>query len=687
MVKNLLDLKGIGEKGLIKLNRIGIRTIEDLLFHLPIRYQDRTKITNISETIPGKMYFIEGIIEKTSVIFYKKRMHIVRISDGTETMQLRFFYFNKNQIKSFEIGASIRCYGDVRNINNIKEIVHPEYQFFDKKYPPELDDYFTPVYPLTDGLHQSSLRNFIKQSLSLLKSKEILFPEILSKEILKKYNLVDINSAIYNIHMPNKKISYESLVNSENKNKKRLVFEELLAHQLVFKRIRVFNKTLSSFQLNDNDKPIKKLIGNLPFEPTKSQLEVMKEIISDMQQDKPMTRLVQGDVGSGKTLVALFGALHTITNGYQVAFMAPTEILSVQHYQSIKLMLKDFNINIALLYGGMKTKEKETIIEDIKLGNIDLIIGTHALIQNQIKFFNLALVIIDEQHKFGVHQRMTLSTKGKNSETYPHQLILTATPIPRTLAMTLYGNLDYSIINEMPKGRQTIETVALSESRRKEIFKKISKICNEGSQVYWVCPLIDESEVLECKAATNTYEELRLELKDISIGLIHGRMKIQEKEKVMESFRNKKIDLLVSTTIIEVGLDVPNATVMIIENSERMGLSQLHQLRGRVGRGDKKSTCILLYKNGLSDIARDRIDILRRCTNGFDIAKEDLEIRGPGEILGKKQKGDINFKIANITRDYKYIKESIECSKSISEKTSELLVKRWINEKIEIGKV
>jgi ATP-dependent DNA helicase RecG len=687
MVKNLLDLKGIGEKGLIKLNRIGIRTIEDLLFHLPIRYQDRTKITNISETIPGKMYFIEGIIEKTSVIFYKKRMHIVRISDGTETMQLRFFYFNKNQIKNFEIGASIRCYGDVRNINNIKEIIHPEYQFFDKKYPPELDDYFTPVYPLTDGLHQSSLRNFIKQSLALLKSKEILFPEILSKEILKKYNLVDINSAIYNIHMPNKKISYESLVNSENKNKKRLVFEELLAHQLVFKRIRVFNKTLSSFKLNDNDKPIKKLIGNLPFEPTKSQLEVMKEIISDMQQDKPMTRLVQGDVGSGKTLVALFGALHAITNGYQVAFMAPTEILSVQHYQSIKLMLKDFNINIALLYGGMKTKEKETIIEDIKLGNIDLIIGTHALIQNQIKFFNLALVIIDEQHKFGVHQRMTLSTKGKNSETYPHQLILTATPIPRTLAMTLYGNLDYSIINEMPKGRQTIETIALSESRRKEIFKKISKICNEGSQVYWVCPLIDESEVLECKAATNTYEELRLELKDISIGLIHGRMKIQEKEKVMESFRNKKIDLLVSTTIIEVGLDVPNATVMIIENSERMGLSQLHQLRGRVGRGDKKSTCILLYKNGLSDIARDRIDILRRCTNGFDIAKEDLEIRGPGEILGKKQKGDINFKIANITRDYKYIKESIECSKSISEKTSELLVKRWINEKIEIGKV
>ncbi len=687
MVKNLLDLKGIGEKGLIKLNRIGIRTIEDLLFHLPIRYQDRTKITNISETIPGKMYFIEGIIEKTSVIFYKKRMHIVRISDGTKTMQLRFFYFNKNQIKNFEIGASIRCYGDVRNINNIKEIIHPEYQFFDKKYPPELDDYFTPVYPLTDGLHQSSLRNFIKQSLALLKSKEILFPEILSKEILKKYNLVDINSAIYNIHMPNKKISYENLVNSENKNKKRLVFEELLAHQLVFKRIRVFNKTLSSFQLNDNDKPIKKLIGNLPFEPTKSQLEVMKEIISDMQQDKPMTRLVQGDVGSGKTLVALFGALHAITNGYQVAFMAPTEILSVQHYQSIKLMLKDFNINIALLYGGMKTKEKETIIEDIKLGNIDLIIGTHALIQNQIKFFNLALVIIDEQHKFGVHQRMTLSTKGKNSETYPHQLILTATPIPRTLAMTLYGNLDYSIINEMPKGRQTIETIALSENRRKEIFKKISKICNEGSQVYWVCPLIDESEVLECKAATNTYEELRLELKDISIGLIHGRMKIQEKEKVMESFRNKKIDLLVSTTIIEVGLDVPNATVMIIENSERMGLSQLHQLRGRVGRGDKKSTCILLYKNGLSDIARDRIDILRRCTNGFDIAKEDLEIRGPGEILGKKQKGDINFKIANITRDYKYIKESIECSKSISEKTSELLVKRWINEKIEIGKV
>ena len=326
------------------------------------------------------------------------------------------------------------------------------------------------------------------------------------------------------------------------------------------------------------------------------------------------------------------------------------------------------------------------IIEDIRLGNVDLIIGTHALIQNQIKFFNLALVIIDEQHKFGVHQRMTLSTKGKKSSTYPHQLILTATPIPRTLAMTLYGNLDYSVINEMPRGRQVIDTIALPEDRRSEIMKRIIIKCKEGDQVYWVCPLINESEVLECKAAINTFEELDAELKDINIGLIHGRMKMLEKEKVMGDFRNKKIDLLVSTTIIEVGLDVPNATVMIIENSERMGLSQLHQLRGRVGRGNKKSTCILIYKSGLSEIARSRIDILRRCSNGFDIAREDLDIRGPGEILGKKQKGDINFKIANITRDYKYIKDTKECAESISNRTSEKLAKRWINEEIEIGK-
>jgi ATP-dependent DNA helicase RecG len=564
--------------------------------------------------------------------------------------------------------------------------VHPECNFFDQDNIPLLDKYLTPIYPTTEGLYQSSIRNFVKQTLVFLRSEKIFFPEILPKKILEKYNLVDINSALLNIHEPNKNTSYEDLVSSNNENKKRLVFEELLAHQLIFKRIRNFNKKLNSFQLNDNNKPIKKLITNLPFLPTKSQIIVMDEIIKDMQNDTPMMRLVQGDVGSGKTLVALFGALHAISNGYQVAFMAPTEILSHQHFQSIKIMLKDFNINIALLYGGIKRKEKEIIIEDIRLGNIDLIIGTHALIQNQIQFFNLALVIIDEQHKFGVHQRMTLTTKGKNLETYPHQLILTATPIPRTLAMTLYGNLNYSVIDEMPKGRQEINTIALPENRRSEIFERISMQCKEGNQVYWVCPLIEESDALECKSAINTHLELEGELEGIKLGLIHGRMKIHEKEKVMNEFRNHNIDVLVSTTIIEVGLDVPNATVIIIENSERMGLSQLHQLRGRVGRGEKKSTCILVYKEGLSEIAKNRIDILRRCNDGFEIAKEDLEIRGPGEILGKKQKGDINFKIANITRDYKYIKDTKECSEIISNKASELLAKRWITEAIEIGK-
>ena len=686
MTISLLDLKGVGEKGLIKLEKIGISSAEDLLFHLPIRYQDKTKITKISDLEEGENFLIEGVVEKANIFFYKKRMFVVRVSDGTGSIQLRFFYFNKSQMKNFSIGKSIRCFGEIRNNNQIKEIVHPECIFFDQDNMPPLDKYLTPIYPTTEGLYQSSIRNFVKQTLVYLRSEKIFFPEILPKKILEKYNLVDINSALLNIHEPNKNTSYEDLVSSNNENKKRLVFEELLAHQLIFKRIRNFNKKLNSFQLNYNNKPIKKLITNLPFLPTKSQIIVMDEIIKDMQNNTPMMRLVQGDVGSGKTLVALFGALHAISNGYQVAFMAPTEILSHQHFQSIKIMLKDFNINIALLYGGIKRKEKEIIIEDIRLGNIDLIIGTHALIQNQIQFFNLALVIIDEQHKFGVHQRMTLTTKGKNLETYPHQLILTATPIPRTLAMTLYGNLNYSVIDEMPKGRQEINTIALPENRRSEIFERISMQCKEGNQVYWVCPLIEESDALECKSAINTHLELEKELQGIRLGLIHGRMKIHEKEKVMNEFRNHNIDVLVSTTIIEVGLDVPNATVMIIENSERMGLSQLHQLRGRVGRGEKKSTCILVYKEGLSEIAKNRIDILRRCNDGFEIAKEDLEIRGPGEILGKKQKGDINFKIANITRDYKYIKDTKECSEIISNEASELLAKRWITEAIEIGK-
>lgn len=686
MSTDLLDLKGVGEKGLIKLNKIGIRTVEDLLFHLPIRYQDKTKLTKISDLEPGNKYFIEGVVEKSNIIFYKKRMFLVRLSDSSGFIQLRFFYFNKSQMRNFSEGQKVRCYGELRLANKAKEMVHPECEFVDRNNIKKLDEYLTPVYPITEGLQQHRIRNIVRQSLAMLKSGKISFPEILPKKILEKYNLVDINTALLSIHNPSGNESFEELVNSENINKKRLVFEELLAHQLIFKRIKALNKRLTSFKLDNNDVPIKKLISKLPFEPTKSQIVVMNEIIADMQKDMPMMRLVQGDVGCGKTLVALFAALHAISNGYQVAFMAPTEILSEQHYQSIKLMLKDFNINISILYSGIKAKEKETIIEDIKLGNTDLIIGTHALIQNQINFSNLALVIIDEQHKFGVHQRMTLTTKGKKHDTFPHQLILTATPIPRTLAMSLYGNLEYSAINEMPKGRQDIDTIAISEDRRSEVLEKISSKCKDGSQVYWVCPLINESEVLECKAATNTYEELQSKLKNINIGLIHGRMKMAEKEEVMSNFRNKKIDVLVSTTIIEVGLDVPNATVIIIENSERMGLSQLHQLRGRVGRGNKKSSCILIFKSGLSELARKRIDILRKCSNGFDIAKEDLDLRGPGEILGKKQKGDINFKIANIARDYRFIEDTKDCAEKISSVASEKLARRWITEEIEIGK-
>ena len=686
MSTDLLDLKGVGEKGLIKLNKIGIRTVEDLLFHLPIRYQDKTKLTKISDLEPGNKYFIEGVVEKSNIIFYKKRMFLVRLSDSSGFIQLRFFYFNKSQMRNFSEGQKVRCYGELRLANKVKEMVHPECEFIDRNNIKKLDEYLTPVYPITEGLQQHRIRNIVRQSLAMLKSGKISFPEILPKKILEKYNLVDINTALLSIHNPSGNESFEELVNSENINKKRLVFEELLAHQLIFKRIKALNKRLTSFKLDNNDEPIKKLISKLSFEPTKSQIIVMNEIIADMQKDMPMMRLVQGDVGCGKTLVALFAALHAISNGYQVAFMAPTEILSEQHYQSIKLMLKDFNINISILYSGIKAKEKETIIEDIKLGNTDLIIGTHALIQNQINFSNLALVIIDEQHKFGVHQRMTLTTKGKKHDTFPHQLILTATPIPRTLAMSLYGNLEYSAINEMPKGRQDIDTIAISEDRRSEVLEKISSKCKDGSQVYWVCPLINESEVLECKAATNTYKELQSKLKNINIGLIHGRMKMAEKEEVMSNFRNKKIDVLVSTTIIEVGLDVPNATVIIIENSERMGLSQLHQLRGRVGRGNKKSSCILIFKSGLSELARKRIDILRKCSNGFDIAKEDLDLRGPGEILGKKQKGDINFKIANIARDYRFIEDTKDCAEKISSVASEKLARRWITEEIEIGK-
>tara|TARA_Y100000590_G_scaffold460157_1_gene618853 strand:+ start:6906 stop:8969 length:2064 start_codon:yes stop_codon:yes gene_type:complete len=685
MSLNLSDLKGVGEKITEKLLRIGVKEVEDLLFHLPIKYHDKTKITKISELEEKKLLQICVKIEKVNVVFYRRRMLIIKAADETGSIQIRFFHFNRDQIKSFKEGKYIKCFGELKLTKNIKEFIHPEYRIIDDPKGLILDDTYTPIYPVTDGLRQASIRKLIKQAIKLLYEKKILLKEVLPEKILEEYKLEDIEKSLVKIHIPEKYDDINKFNNSISKYRRRLIFEELLAHQLSFRRIKIYNNNLRSFQINRNDELNSRLISKIPFKLTKAQENVIGEINHDMSKGSPMLRLVQGDVGSGKTIVALFAALHVIKENYQVAFMAPTEILAIQHYQYVKQLFKSFDVKVSLLYGNMSSKEKEVIREDIRLGNINFLVGTHALIQSEVDFLNLAFVIVDEQHKFGVHQRMSLSSKGKYKDKFPHQLILTATPIPRTLAMTLYGHLEYSIIDEMPKGRKPIDTKAICEDRRDEIIEKIKIACANGSQVYWVCPLIEESDLLECKAAVKTYNDLRNALPDINLGLLHGRMKLKEKELVMDDFRNKKINLLISTTIIEVGLDVTNATIIVIENAERMGLSQLHQLRGRVGRGKDKSTCILLYKSGLSDIAYSRINILRKSVNGFEIAKEDLNIRGPGELLGKRQKGAISYKIANIAEDYKLIPEVTKCSEQIPENIAELLGKRWIINKVEIG--
>ena len=685
MSLKLSDLKGVGEKITEKLLRIGIKEVEDLLFHLPIKYHDKTKITKVSDLEEKKLLQICVKIEKVNVVFYRRRMLIIKASDETGSIQIRFFHFNKDQIKSFKEGKYIKCFGELKVTKNIKEFIHPEYRIIDDIKELILEDTYTPIYPITDGLRQASIRKLIKQAIKLLHEKKILLKEVLPQSILEEYKLEDIGKSLVKIHIPEKYDDINKFNDSISKYRRRLIFEELLAHQLSFRRIKIYNNNLKSFQIKNNDELNAKLISQIPFKLTKAQENVIEEINLDMSKGSPMLRLVQGDVGSGKTIVALFAALHVIKEDYQVAFMAPTEILAIQHYQYVKQLFKSFDVKVSLLYGNMSSKEKEIIREDIRLGNINFLVGTHALIQSEVDFLNLAFVIVDEQHKFGVHQRMSLSSKGKYKDKFPHQLILTATPIPRTLAMTLYGHLEYSIIDEMPKGRKPIDTKAICEDRRDEVIRKIKTACANGSQVYWVCPLIEESDLLECKAAVKTYNDLRSTLPNINLGLLHGRMKLKEKESVMNDFRNKNINLLISTTIIEVGLDVTNATIIIIENAERMGLSQLHQLRGRVGRGKDKSTCILLYKSGLSDIAHSRIDILRKSVNGFEIAKEDLNIRGPGELLGKRQKGAVSYKIANIAEDYKLIPEVTKCSEQIPENIAELLGKRWIVNEVEIG--
>ncbi|WP_386687734.1 ATP-dependent DNA helicase RecG [Lonepinella sp. MS14437] len=677
----LTTLSGVGTAVSAKLSRLGINNLQDLLFHLPVRYEDRTHITPIADLRPEQYATIEAVVQTCEVQFGRRPILTVSLSDGTSKIMLRFFNFNAGMKNSFQIGVRVKAFGEVKRGRFMAEIHHPEYQIIRDNQPLQLDETLTPIYATTEGLKQNSLRKLTDQAIELLDKIQIV--EILPNEF--NPNPFSLKDAIRFLHRPPPDISLEILEKGQHPAQVRLIFEELLAHNLAMQKVRLGTQQHYALPLHYQTELKQRFLAQLPFKPTDAQNRVMVDIEQDLALEHPMMRLVQGDVGSGKTLVAALAALVAIDNGKQVALMAPTEILAEQHAQNFRRWFEPLGIEVGWLAGKVKGKARTAELEKIQTGAVQMVVGTHALFQQEVEFANLALVIIDEQHRFGVHQRLMLREKGEKAGFYPHQLIMTATPIPRTLAMTVYADLDTSIIDELPPGRTPITTVVMSEERRAEIVARVHNACTvEKRQAYWVCTLIDESEVLEAQAAEAIAEDLRKALPQLRIGLVHGRLKPAEKQAIMQSFKDAELDLLVATTVIEVGVDVPNASLMIIENAERLGLSQLHQLRGRVGRGSTASFCVLMYKPPLGKISQKRLQVLRDSQDGFVISERDLEIRGPGEVLGTKQTGVAEFKVANLMRDRKMIPTVQHYAKQLIVKypdVAEALIKRWLNNK------
>ncbi|MFG0449456.1 ATP-dependent DNA helicase RecG [Shewanella algae] len=677
----ITELKGVAAKMAEKLHKLGINTVQDLLFHLPLRYEDRTRIYPIASLTPGSYGTIEAEIQSSQIINGRKRMLICNVRDDSGTMTLRFFNFSAAQRNAMQQGLTIRAYGEVRRGNHQAEIIHPDYKILKGDEPPNLSETLTPIYPTTEGLKQASWMKLTEQALNLLQEDGLqeLLPEAL------RPNQQSLAQAVRTLHRPPADVDIYRLEQGQHPAQQRLVQEELLAHNLSMLKLRERSNHDKAVPLPATRALLNPFLAALPFKPTGAQQRVVADIGRDIEKPQPMMRLVQGDVGSGKTLVAAMAALQAIENGYQVAMMAPTELLAEQHAINFSQWLEPLGLKVGWLAGKLKGKARAQSLEDIASGSAHMVIGTHAIFQEQVQFHKLALIIIDEQHRFGVHQRLGLREKGISQGFHPHQLIMTATPIPRTLAMTAYADLDTSIIDELPPGRTPVTTVAISDSRRQEVIDRVRQAAlNDGRQAYWVCTLIEESEVLECQAAEDTCEELRAALPELSIGLVHGRMKSAEKQQVMDSFKRGDLKLLVATTVIEVGVDVPNASLMIIENPERLGLAQLHQLRGRVGRGAVASHCVLLYKAPLSHTATKRLGVLRQSNDGFVIAQKDLEIRGPGEVLGTRQTGIADMKVADLVRDQALIPHIQKLARHVMSQAPEnvdAIIQRWLGDR------
>jgi ATP-dependent DNA helicase RecG len=679
LLKPVTVLRGVGDTLARKLHALGVETTEDLLFLLPLRYEDRTRVVPLGELLPGQRAAVEGDVLLTEVAFRGRRQMLCRIADGSGFLTLRFFYFTAQQQTGLSRGIRIRCFGEARRGPQGLEMVHPEYRRVDSTAAKSAEDHLTPIYPATEGVTQGRLRMLVGLALDGTAAGEL--DDWLPAALLADSRLPSLRDALVYVHKPPADAPVEQLLEWRHPAQRRLAFEELLAHQLSLKLLRQRIQSEPGWALVGDGSLKTGLLESLPFQLTAAQARVLGEIEKDLAIAKPMLRLVQGDVGCGKTLVAALAATQAVQMRLQVALMAPTELLADQHAQNFRRWFEPLGVTVALLTGRQTGKARSAALASIREGHAAIVIGTHALFQESVEFNSLALVIVDEQHRFGVHQRLSLREKGGRDGHQPHQLIMTATPIPRTLAMTAYADLDISVIDELPPGRTPVKTVVLADARRDEVVMRIRTACLEGRQAYWVCPLIDESVEMPYQAAEETAAALVAALPELAVGLVHGRMASAAKELTMRRFKDGEIKLLVATTVIEVGVDVPNATLMVIENAERMGLAQLHQLRGRVGRGQHASSCLLLYRPPLSSLARERLAVMRGTNDGFLVARRDLELRGPGELMGTRQTGLAQMRVADLLRDADLLpKVQIAAESLLRDWPSNVapLIRRWV---------